>query len=609
MVKRNFVLIGLLFLLSISSSSAFTGDGQSVNEQITQAIKAEELTGIVWSTFNAEQVVTGSAGFSDAVSNNPMTQSNKVHVGSVTKTVLSFGVLRLISQGKLKLATEIAPLLPELTINNPYKDNAPITVKHLLEHTAGLDNLRMWQFLNSQPTPNTPLKDAFPKNNTQLLTVRSKPGSQYSYSNMGYSLLGMVIEAVTANRYEEYLNQELLRPLGMFDSTFSFVSQVGEYQDERLAMGHFENSAQQSAVPMYLRPAGQFTTTAPDMVKIIRFALSNGELNNQPFIKSELMAQLSYPNQTDADNAGLKIGHGLALAVRDRHGVISMCHPGTTVGFRAYLCIYPEEKKGFFYAINTDSETANYEKFNQFFIKHLAIKNASEVNVNNKIKNLAQYEGIYVPAPNNMAEFEWLDLVFNFKWLTVEDDRLIVKSLQNDDRELLPITKSLLRATDRTQGSHVIYTGEDQAKYLSNGLSTYKQQSSFIVTYYWLSLILGLLGLFYIVVIALFRLAKGKHQSAKPLLWPLITLLALSIPIYLFTTQSLFEFGELTAASGLLAMITGLLPISLIVSLLMLYRTKLANAGEKRDFFALLMLLQLCTVLIYWQQLPAIFWR
>ena len=79
--------------------------------------------------------------------------------------------------------------------------------------------------LSVTPTPNTPLIEAFKSRNT-LLNTRSQPGSQYLYSNIGYQLLAMVIEAVTKQRYETYLDQALLKPLGMLDSTFYFIGPV-----------------------------------------------------------------------------------------------------------------------------------------------------------------------------------------------------------------------------------------------------------------------------------------------------------------------------------------------------------------------------------------------
>jgi CubicO group peptidase (beta-lactamase class C family) len=153
-----------------------------------------------------------------------MTAATKVQVGSVTKVLVALGVLRLVAADQLDLDSDVEQLLPELPWDNPWRATTPITVQHLLEHTAGLDNIRMWQFLNTQVTADTPLTKAFPDSHNGLLQIRTRPGTQYSYSNMGYAILGLVIERVIADRYEGYLAREILDPLGMHDSSFHFIT-------------------------------------------------------------------------------------------------------------------------------------------------------------------------------------------------------------------------------------------------------------------------------------------------------------------------------------------------------------------------------------------------
>lgn len=254
------VLIGLLFFIVLPLSA--TPGALTLHADMERALDEEGLTGAVWATVTPDgSFAVGAAGFKNARTGERMTPDSRVHVGSVAKTLLAAGVLRLITEGRLALDTPVPQLLPAVEFQNRWAASDPIRVRHLLAHTAGLDNARVWQLFSLKPETATPLRDAF-AGEPSLLRVRTRPGSRYSYSNMGYTLLGMVIESVTGERYERYLDTHLLRPLSMHDSTFEFVSQSGIHADTRLAMGHFEEGATQAAVPMYLRPAGQFTTTA-----------------------------------------------------------------------------------------------------------------------------------------------------------------------------------------------------------------------------------------------------------------------------------------------------------------------------------------------------------
>jgi CubicO group peptidase (beta-lactamase class C family) len=203
-------------------------------------------------------------------------------LGSVTKTLLAAGILRLASEGKINLDYSAEKYLVEISFDNKWSQTNPVTVRHLLDHTSGLEDLRLWQMFTAKAAPTSPLLFAFEKD-PFVLEVRTRPRSVFSYSNMGYTLLGIIIEKVTNEPYETYLDKNLLQPLGMLDSTFGFVSQTGEKPDSRLAMGHLECQTIFPALPIYLRPAAQFTTTAYDMGLFLKFLMSDGTLNGLPF--------------------------------------------------------------------------------------------------------------------------------------------------------------------------------------------------------------------------------------------------------------------------------------------------------------------------------------
>ncbi|WP_439100338.1 serine hydrolase domain-containing protein [Congregibacter sp.] len=586
------------FILAFFTQLSFAGESQ----RLDLILEDEALPGIAWTFVDKSEVLSGGNGYADISSAKSMTASTKVQVGSVTKTLLAVGVLHLIFEGRLALDANVEVLLPSLNWGNPWRGEAPITIRHLLEHTGGLDNLRMWQFLNSGVSPDTPLAEAFPNDHDHLLRLRTRPGSQYSYSNMGYALLGMVIEKVTSERYEDYLNREVLQPLGMLDSSFSFITQD---QDPRLAMGYFEGAVPQKSVPLFLRPAGQFTTTAADMQFFLRFLLGSGSLNGGQFVASEHMENLGRPSTTDAFHAGLTMGHGLALAARDRHGVIGECHPGETFGFRAQLCVFRQEQKAFFFAVNGDDEVADYERLTAYFIDAMNIKPLAQTPV---IPNgaLEQYAGLYTLAPANMAEFAWLDWVFNSIWLSVDRQRngLLLHSLQAQPRLLLPLGDGLFRDVERSVASHV-FMGKANTV-LSYGLITWKKASPLPLLLAWASLVAGAVGVLYIILRGAWLTLRGTSFANSALFLPWICLMAFAIPAYLYSRQSFLQFGELTVASALLTLVSGLLPLSLGFALFQVRRRRKLILP---DLLAVLVSLQLCLMLVFQGELPMVFWR
>lgn len=573
-----------------------------------RALKDEGLTGVVWSTVTpGGAIAVHAAGLKDARSGELLMPDSRVQIGSVTKTLLAAGVLRLVTEGRVALDTAISDLLPDLVFDNPWAVSDPIRLRHLLEHTAGLDDARFWQVFSLKAEVDAPLADAF-DGDASLLRVRSRPGSRFSYSNMGYSLLGMVIESVTGERYERYLDAHLLRPLAMNDSTFTFVSQAGMQADTRLAMGHFEGGVTQAAVPIYLRPAGQFTTTAMDMALFARFLMGDGTIDGESFIDAALLRAMGRPKGTEAAQAGLLAGYGLGLSRRDRHGVIGRCHDGSTVGYRAMLCLFPEQQKAFFSAMNTDSETADYGRFDALLIRALDVAAAAPTLRGAPSESIADWEGIYVPAPNRFASFAWLDTVLNFVRVRWDGTHLHLKPFQSDGRVLAPAGGLLFRAADRATTSHVLLKSSDGTRVISDGLQSYEQVPLAKIVPLWISLVAGLSGLIYILVSGIVRLLMGRLAPSRALFVPFLAVIALLLPLPFFLQQSFLQLGDATVASVLLAAVTAALPLAMVVGLVFHFRRCTTGVMAALDVLAMLAVLQWTIVLAGWNLLPFRLW-
>ncbi len=596
----------LLLLCAVAHTANAAGD--TLAGDIGASLREEGLSGAVWSEVRDDGAVsTGAAGLANAASKAAMRADNKVQVGSLAKVGLALGVLRLVTENKLALDTPLAQVLPELKLDNAWNGSDPVRIRHLLDHTSGLDNVRFWQAFSSKAAADTPLAEAF-HGSGKLLRVRDRPGSRYAYSNMGYGILGMVIEKVTGQPYERYLDAQVLEPLGMQDSTFAFVTQTGARPDARLAMGHFEHGVTHATIPMYLRPAGQLTTTAQDMARLAQFLMGDGSARGKPFITPALMWRLSHPSGTEASQAGLDAGHGLALAVRDRHNVVGVCHPGTTAGFRAMLCVYPEQQSAFFIGFNTDAEDADYERFNHLLMRDLELPLRPPAAHGLPAPTVENFQGVYVPAPSPMASMAWLDAVFGFVRVKWDGDSLFLIPFQGEPKELEPVGGFLFRASDRSTPSHVLLQ-TDGRHVLSDGLHSYERVSMLRMLVLWGSLALGVAGLLYVLVVGLWRAAGRKLHRKDHLFAPLLSLLALLLPLPLFYFQSFMRLGDVTFASVLAAILTGALPLAIAFGLARCWRARGTGAVERLDAIPLLAALQLLLVLAWWGLLPLRMWQ
>jgi CubicO group peptidase (beta-lactamase class C family) len=595
----------ILFLSILLSNIIVAQDNVALEKVLEKAIESESLTGAVWSTISDDIVTTGAIGLKNADTKEILEKNDRVLIGSVTKTLIATGILRLVSQGKLDIESPVYKILPNITFDNPWREDNPVTIRDLLNHTSGIEDARFWQVFSTESTPSTPLKYIFSKN-PSVLKVRTQPGTRYSYSNMGYSFLGLIIEKTTQEPYETNLDKNLLIPLGMKNSTFQFTTQKGMNIDPHLAMGHFDDGTTQENLPMFLRPAGQFTTTAKDMAQFAQFLMSDGTKNGKFFIDIALLNQMGNPKSTESFKNGLKSGYQFGLSYRDRYGVVGKFHRGNTIGYRATFYLFPEQKKAFFISFNTESETANYEKFNRIFINHLGItKHEEQKTKDNLPTSFKKFEGYYKMNPIRFKMFAYLDLLFNSIKVKLENDKLVIKSIQKEDYDLFPVGGNLFRKNDRVKASHVFYKN-DNAPMISDGLVTYEKVSSFYLGLMWLSLILGLVG----IIIILFRgfyllFQKQLFKRNEIITLPFLSIVGLLIPLPFLLNQSFLNLGDFTFANVLLAIVTGFLPLAMIFGSRKIWKTKTLIIDTAGTLF----ILQWTLVLIYWGVFPFRLWH
>jgi len=597
---KYFILVFVLFL----SLKLCAQQNKMLDKELQEVLQSENLTGAVWSMVSDSKITTGALGLKNANSKELFNSKNSVQVGSVAKVLIATGILRLSSQEKLDIDSPINKILPNIIFDNPWEKTKPVTIRDLLNHTSGLEDARFWQIFSTKPSSDTPLESIFFKD-PSVLKIRTKPGSRFSYSNMGYSMLGLIIEKVTHESYESYLDANLLNPLGMKNSTFQFVSQKGISSDQNLAMGHFDDGTTQENLPMYLRPAGQFTTTANDMALLARFLMSDGMINGEQFIKKELLNQMGKPVSTESNKNGLNTGYQFGLSFRDRYGVIGYFHRGNTIGFRSTFYLFPQENKAFFISFNTDSETANYQKFNHVFIKHLGIEKIEKTKANDSLpRKMEEYEGFYKLNPIRFEKFAYLDLLFNSIKINKIDNKLVVKSIQNNNYSLLPVGEHLFRKQDRVRASHALYQN-DNTQIISDGLTTYKKVSVLYLGAMWLSLIFGLLGIIIILIRGFYFFVKKKLFTGNQILSvPFVSIIFLFVPFPFLLNQSFLNLGDLTFANILLAIVTGIFPLAMIFGLTRIRR----NKSSLIDVLGILFALQWAIILMFWNLIPFRLW-
>lgn len=582
---------------------------------LSRALAEQRLVGATWSLVTPEGTRLGAAGMKDVSRGALMSPNDRVQLGSVAKTFVAVGMLRLVTQGVVALDSPVAHYLPDLPIKNRWAAESPLLVRHLLDHTGGLDDARMWQVFTLRAEPDDALLDGLVRAGDSV-QVRHPPGDRFSYSNTGFLIAAMVIEAVTGARYERWLDQELLVPLRMLRSTAGFVTQRGPWADTTLAMGHYDAITTAAAVPIPVRPASQFTTTADDMARFARFLMSDGTVDGRTLVDAKLLRSMAVPTTTEAAQAGLAAGYALGLVRRDRHGAVGACHFGNIGTFRAAFCIFPPSQRAFFIAHNTDPETVNWGRIDSLLVHALELPVVPESPPAAPSIAPMAWDGRYLVRPNRFEQFAYLDAltgVVRAKW---DGSQVQLTPWMGTARGLTPVGGRLFRAPGRREASHVLTHSPTGIPVITDGNSTLERVAPRTVLLRQSGALVGITSMLYLLLVGGVRSVKAtlsRRFRAEPLRWSALALALLLIAPALFLTQPFLSLGDPTPASWAVAITTGLLPPALIASLWATFAAPRAAKSSARarllDAAMLLGALQWCLVLASWALLPLVLWR
>jgi hypothetical protein len=272
------------------------------------------------------------------------------------------------------------------------------------------------------------------------------------------------------------------------------------------------------------------------------------------------------------------------------------------------LCLFPNEQKAFFVAVNTDSETADYESFEAALIRSLNLATPARPPPAAPSPQLADWDGIYTPAPSRFEAYALLDALFGFVRVSWTGSHLRLTTLQAGSKELLPVGGLLFRAADRVSASHALLGSREGQKILSTGSQSYARTPMAKLIALWLAAIGGALGFVLILGLGLWRLARRQLSRSDPILAPFLASAALVASIPLFALQPFLAIGDATLASVWLAAASALLPFAALAGLVMQGRRRKLDGLAIVAVMAMLGILQWTVVLAAWHLWPVVLW-
>ena len=281
---------------------------------------------------------TLTAGWADVERRRPVTPAHYFQIGSISKSLASLAILKLVDEGKLSLDAEIKTLLPEFPILGE-----PVTVRHLLTHSSGLP-------ADAPLAPRTgPLWQGF------------KPGTAFSYSNTGYQMLGLIVARLRGKPYADALAEDVLGPLGMKEARSSIVSAdrdkhaVGYapfYSDRtyprggRLGFGPWITMT---------NAAGCVTATPGAMAVYLRWLIDSASAKGVPLISPASRKLFASP-AIEAAEFGPKAHYALGLAILPIDERPVLYHTGGMLAYSSAIMVDEAAGVGAFASVNARAE-------------------------------------------------------------------------------------------------------------------------------------------------------------------------------------------------------------------------------------------------------------
>ncbi len=299
---------------------------------------------------NGQVVLALGHGVADLATGRPATPDTVFRAGSISKTFTAMAAVALVEDGRLSLQAPMAELLPGWTHDNPWAATDPVRLVHLLEHSAGLDDVRYRHYLLDSAT--MPLAQAVPAFGPYA--VRWRPGSGTAYSNAGPVVAGRAIERAVGSDFASFVTSRLTAPLGMASARWTRSDDIAP----RLARSYgSDGRTPEPFVETPARPSGSLNISARDLAQLPRLLLGRGTLDGVRVLDAASVTRMESPaTGPTAGGPGPVLGWGPGLQADVAGRAVFYGHDGSIDGFVARFAYAPALGAGYVVMANALSD-------------------------------------------------------------------------------------------------------------------------------------------------------------------------------------------------------------------------------------------------------------
>lgn len=297
-------------------------------------------------------IYSNNVGIVNLENKTPASSKSLFRIASMSKSFTAMAILKLRDEGKLSLTDPVSKYIPEINKGGALtKDAPPINIQNLLTMSAGFPEDNPWGDRQLDARDDELLKQI-----SEGISFSNVPGVTFEYSNMGFALLGKIISTVSGTTYQQYITNNIMKPIGMNDSKWEF----DEVPKEQLALGYEWIDNEWKEIPLLHDGAygamGGLICSIEDFGKYVALHLSAWPARNDAEtgpVRRSSIREMHQPwrfnnlftnaKTRSGELCPVAVGYGYGLGWRkDCNGIVRISHSGGLPGFGSEWRIYPE---------------------------------------------------------------------------------------------------------------------------------------------------------------------------------------------------------------------------------------------------------------------------
>lgn len=361
----------------------YTYTRQYISWLIKKEMSDDNITGLSIALVDNQKIVWAQGfGYDNREAGKMASPDTVYNLGSIAKVFTATAIMQLEGRHKLNINKPLQKYLPEFSIKSRYGSTSGITLRNIMTHHSGLPGYWVRGMSERHPRPFT----------DQITAVKNEyvawpPNYVFDYSNLGYCLLGAVIGREGGSGYDDYMQKNILQPLGMTHSDFS----------TRIPGKTYKDGDEVEAVPLRDLPSSSMNSSANDLAHFMQMVFADGRYHGRQIIKADALHEMfKVQNPNVPLDFDFKIGFGWMLSGLDvpYAGKVAS-HGGTTLNYHTMMAVLPEHKLG----VVVLSNSANSEDIvNDVTVKTLRLALEAKTGIRHTEKKFVDQDTVPLTA-------------------------------------------------------------------------------------------------------------------------------------------------------------------------------------------------------------------